>query len=61
MIILCNQEYKANRDLIEDLCDCYNGRVVPGNNGGQPAKAIIFQLNSQEDGFWADYQKGRKR
>lgn len=57
MIIISEQEFLDNQSSIEDLCATHNAKVIPGDNGGQPAMVIFCQTDDEEDQFWKSYTK----
>ncbi len=56
MIILTELYFIEHAEVIEDLVERHNGKIVPCNNGGKSAVGVTFKDEIQEDCFWADFR-----
>lgn len=57
MIIICEQEFQDQAEIIDDLCEQHGGKIIPCNNGGSPAIGVTFKNEIQEDCFWVEYNE----
>lgn len=56
MISLSEKEFYEHHELIEELCETHNGRIVSDPSGAKPLVTITFKAEVFEDCFWADYR-----